>query len=118
MEKKKLTFMPDGNNTYAGFDGAEIVALVVPYYPSGECGPHAWQWSARSECGQRERTGWAFPGPDSRPQREVDVKDAMRRAAQYVGHVFFHPVGLCPDDCPDCPDCPSVVILPPKEVDR
>lgn len=38
MEKKKLTSVPDGNNAYAGFDGAEIVAFVVPYYPFGGSG--------------------------------------------------------------------------------
>ena len=115
MERQKLTFMPDGNNTYAGFDGAEIVALVVPYYPFGESVAPAWQWCARSECGQHERIGWAFPKRDGRLQREADLEDAMRRAAQYIGHGFIRPVDLCTDDCPNCP---SVVILPPEEVDR
>ena len=115
MEKKKLTFMPDGNNTYAGFDGADLVALVVPYDPEGSIGAPAWQWCARSEFGQHERIGWAFPKRDGRLQREADLQDAMRRSAQYVGHGFFRPVDLCPDDCTDCP---SVVILPPEEVDR
>ena len=39
MEKKKLTFMPDGNNTYAGFYGDEIVALITPLDPKAIFGP-------------------------------------------------------------------------------
>jgi hypothetical protein len=116
MEKAKLTFMPDGNNTYAGFDGAEIVALVTPYDPEGLCGPPTWQWCARSERDPYKRLGWAFPDKDGWcVQRERELEDAARRAAQYIGHGGIRPMGLCPDDCPDCP---TVVILPPKEVDR
>lgn len=96
MEKKKLTFVPDGNNTYAGFDGAEIVALVVPYYPFGESGSPAWQWCART------RYGWAFPIPDRR-QCEAELEDALRRVANYIE---FH-----------SGDCVSVDLLSPEEVD-
>ena len=115
MEKAKLTFIPYGNNTYAGFVGTDLVAVVAPYYPLGETVAPAWQWCARSECGQQERIGWAFPKQDRRLQREADLEDAMRRAAQYIGHGFVRPVDFCPDDCPDCP---SVVSLPPEEIDR
>lgn len=115
MEKTKLTFVAAANNTYAGFDGADLVALVVPHDPEGLCGPPTWQWCAWSERDPYKRLGWAFPDADSHAQRERDLEAAVRRAAQHVGHGFFHPVGLCPDDCPDCP---SIIILPPEEVDR
>jgi|GEM_PF-6572450 hypothetical protein len=116
MEKKKLTFVPDGNNTYAGFDGTEIVALVVPYYPFGETVAPAWQWCARSKYGQHERIGWTFPDRDGWcVQRERDLEDAIRRAVQHIGHGYCRPVYLCDDTCSDCP---SIVILPPEEVDK
>ena len=115
MEKSKLTFVPAANNTYAGFDGADLVALVVPHDPEGLCGPPTWQWCAQSERDPYKRFGWASPDADWRAQRERDLEDAVRRAAQHVGHGFFHPVGLCDDTCTDCP---SIVILPPEEVDR
>ena len=75
----------------------------------------SWQWCARSERGPYKRLGWTFPDRDRCVQRERDLEDAVRRAAQHVGHGFFRPMHLCPDDCLDCP---SVVILPPEEVDR
>jgi hypothetical protein len=115
MEKKKLTFMPDGNNTYAGFVGADLVALVIPYDPEGLISTPNWQWCARSEHDPYRRLGWAFPDRDRCAQREAELEDAMRRAAQYIGHGFISPMDLCPDDCPDCP---PVVTLPPEERDR
>ena len=115
MEKKKLTFMPDGNNTYAGFDGADLVALVTLYDREGLIGQPSWQWCARSERDPYRRSGWTFPERDWCVQREYDLEDAIRRATQHVGHGFVRPMHLCPDDCLDCP---SVVILPPQEVDR
>ena len=115
MEKSKLTFVPAANNTYAGFDGADLVALVVPYDPEGLCGPPNWQWCARSERDPYKRSFWTFPEKDGWcAQREWDLEDAARRAAQHVGHGFFRPVALCDDTCTDCP---SVVILPPQEID-
>lgn len=97
MKKKKLTFMPDGNNTYAGFDGTEIVALVVPHYPFGESGSPVWQWCART------RSRWVFPIPDRR-QCETELEGAFRRVAQFIEL--------------NSGDCLSVDIHPPKEVDR
>lgn len=115
MQNKKLTFMPDGNNTYAGFDGDEIVALVTPLDPKAIFGTTTWQWSARSEGDRYGRAGWTFPDREgSCAQREAELEDAAHRAAQHVGHGFIRPMNLCPEDCPVCPE---VVILPPQEVD-
>lgn len=111
MNKPKLTFIPAANNTYAGFDGANLVALVVPHDPEGLWGPPAWQWCAQTEQG----LCWSFPDRGNwHAQREYDLESAARRAAQHVGHRFLLPVNLCDDTCTDCP---SVVILPPEEVD-
>ncbi len=103
MEKMTLTFVPAKNSVYIGFDGPTMLALVVPYDPEGICGPTNWQWTPYSGRSPHERQSWAFPNKNGRSQRERSAQDAIRRAAQYIGHGFARPLDLCSDDCPDCP---------------
>ena len=108
MKKKSLTFFSAANNTFAGFDGGDCVALIVPYDPEGFIGQPSWQWSAYTDRSANELPSWSYPDRECSGQRESTARKAMHRAAQYLGHGRLRPLDLCQDNCPDCP---SIVIL-------